>query len=126
MYYSGRAEYQNRTANSVQIRVHWSTSIVANHYNGYGQAVYVYYGDRDIPPYLHLRVGSWPEKGSEVDRSASSVSNWIEIPLNTTGATVVDLGIYLYQCTNNVNDDLTVSKGYDGAHTTLPVKIPAF
>ncbi len=65
--------------------------------------------------------------GSQVSgtRSSSGTTGWITVPLNTTNATSVNVGIYYYQ-TNSNNTDMTANYGEAGLPTTWSMSIPAY
>ena len=75
-------EYQNRTSNSVQVRVVWTNTLTANSYYGYGQ----YFngncngvGTGDI---LINSASEWKSQSSN-ERTKTVTSGWITIPVNT-------------------------------------------
>ncbi len=92
--FSAYAEYQNRTADSVQVRIVWNQTITkaAFGYNQYyfcsfwqnGVAVAVT-GDVQI-----ASTSTWPyysQNGPWHNQTVTAASNWLTIPLNTTDAT---------------------------------------
>ena len=130
MCYTIFAEYQNRTATSVQVKVHCSTNIVGNKRNKYGQKLRVSYGSI-ASEYVHLTAGAWGTKVSYL-RTQNGASEWITIPLNTTNAIELEVGIRLYQI-NSIGDDCTYLVLVDGTviqcdqeNTTLKINIPAY
>lgn len=126
MHYLGYAEFQNRTATSVQVRVHWRTKIRANGYNPYGQKLRVSYGSISND-YFHLnpKIVSWANS-VPYERTQDSITGWINIPLNTTGATTIDLSVYLYQINYDDTIDFTSEGKATGANVVVKVLIPAF
>ena len=100
IYYDVDLQYQNRTANSVQIKVVWTNRILANHYYSYYQAFNVsdiggtgvWKGAGD--DYQIVPGGAW---GNAVnyERSLKKESNWYTVPVHTTGATSLSVrGVY--------------------------------
>lgn len=122
--YSATVQYQNRTANSVQVRVVWTSTIRAYSYTVYGQKFKAYCGSANTGEVQVAGFNAW---GSSVnyDRSSTGTSGWITIPLGTTNATSFNLSIYYYQ-TNSNNTDMTANYGEDGLSTSWSISIPAY
>lgn len=91
--YDVHAEYQNRTADSVQIRLVWKQAINKAQY-GFTQQFYASFwhngtqrantGDVTI-----ATASLWPKNGSWHTGSTTAYSNWITVSLDTTNATTV-------------------------------------
>lgn len=117
--YAVKAEYRNRTATSVQVRLVWTNSIVAYHYFGYSQNFYSSFwvngknvgntGNVTIAP-SSLWAGS-----SNSARSTTKYSAWVTIPLNTTDSVSV-----------NVSSDWWDGAGNRGSWNKKYLSIPAF
>ncbi|MBR7132055.1 MAG: InlB B-repeat-containing protein [Clostridia bacterium] len=96
--YSVNAEYQNRTANSVQVRLVWTQSINRAAY-GYTQKFYASFwhnGDRKgaTGDVIIATASTWPwysSSGPWHTGSVTAYSGWVTIPLTTTNATTVSV-----------------------------------
>lgn len=122
--YSARVEYANRTANSVQIRVCWTSTMHKYSYTVYGQRVNATAGgitaSADVVPF-----NTWRSAVS-YDRSSGEVATgWITVPVNTTNATTIPVSIYYYQFNSN-NLDMNKYNGESAVSTTWNVSIPAY
>ena len=121
--YAFRAEYQNRTANSVQVRVVWTSYLKAYNYTSYGQNIRI-----DSPVgsgnTQFLGFNSWGS-GVNYNREATGYSNWITVSLNTTNATSVWLQVYYFQ-TNSNGTDMTANYGCYGGSYGISANIPAY
>lgn len=121
MLYSAVIEHQNRTANSVQIRVKW-TATLNNGYNSMAQWFRASVGSVSTGNVRVVAQGVWSSQASS--RSATAYSDWITVPLSTTNATSVNLDVYYYQANYN-GTDLTPS-GYSHLSTTWSIALPAY
>lgn len=122
--YSARVEYANRTANSVQIRVCWTSTMHKYSYTVYGQRVNVTAGGTTTSADV-VAFNTWRSAVS-YDRSSGEVATgWITVPVNTTNATTVPVGIYYYQFNSN-NLDMNKYNGESAVSTTWNVSIPAY
>lgn len=89
-------QYQKRTANSVQVRVVWTNTILAGHSYSYYQAfnvsdingIDVY--DRD---YQIVADGAWASK-SDSTRSSTAYSIWYTIPVSSKATSLTVRGVY--------------------------------
>ncbi len=98
MDYTVKAEYKNRTANSVQVRVIWTNTLLAMQYFEYrqdfkGSAGGVSFGTVNIAP--AERWEAWS------DSSKTAYSSWVTVPLSTTDSTSVSLSGSWYDGTGN-------------------------
>ena len=122
--YSARIEYQNRTADSVQIRVVWTASISGKGaYNNYGQWFRATCGSSGTGNVQVVKQGTWGSASSNT-RSGTATSGWIKIPLNTTNATTIKLSVYYYQANYN-GTDITPSYA-DNMSCSWEIPIPAY
>lgn len=121
--YSAKIEYRNRTANSVQVRVIWTSTIAAYNYNSYGQVYTATIGSTSKTTTVNS-YGTWKNSTSSA-RSSTGTSDWITVSLNTTNATTVSLGINYYQVNSN-GTNMTQYYGAYGYSTTWTVNIPAY
>ncbi len=122
--YSARVEYQNRTANSVQIRISVTSTIQANGYNTYGQRFSATVGSVGTGAVTICSAGTWSNSFSSA-RSATGTSGWITVPINTTNATSVSVSMYYYQVNYN-GTDMTANYGAGGISTSWTINIPAY
>ena len=121
--YSFRAEYQNRTKNSVQVRIVWTSTMKAYNYCSYGQNL------RIISPVnsgntQFIGYGTW-SSGVNYDRNATGTTDWVTISLNTTNKTSVGLQVYYFQ-TNSQGTDMTAYYDAYGGNYGITVNIPAY
>lgn len=122
--YSATIEYQNRTANSVQIRVSLASTIAAWNYTVYGQRFTASVGSVSTGVVQVNAAGTW-KNSTGSDRTSSATSGWITVPLSTTGATSVNLSVYYYQVNYN-NLDMNKYDGTAALNTTWAIPIPAY
>lgn len=121
--YSARIEYQNRTANSVQIRVIWTSTIAAYNYNTYGQIYTATIGSTTKSATV-ASFGAWKNSSSSA-RSSTGTTDWITVSLNTTNATTASVRINYYQVNSN-GTNMTQHYGAYGYSSTWTVNIPAY
>ncbi len=122
--YSAQIEYRNRTANSVEIRVIWKSTIKAGYYNVYGQNFKFSAGSANSGTVKVAGFNTWKNESSS-DRTSTGTSEWITIPLNTTNATSIDLQIYYWQ-TNSNGLDMYKYDGTPCVNSTWTINIPAY
>ena len=116
--YNVRAEYQNRTSNSVQIRLVWDQSIYLAAY-GYEQKFYASFwhngaNKANTGDVIIASASKWPFGSSWHTGSTTAYSGWITVPLDTTNATSVVVNCDWWS---------SVDRGYWGDKT---VSIPAY
>ena len=121
--YSAKIEYRNRTANSVQVRVVWTSTIAAYNYCSYGQMCTATIGSASKTATVNA-FGTWKNSSSSA-RSSTGTTDWITVSLNTTNATTASLGINYYQVNSN-GTNMTQYYGAYGYSTTWTVNIPAY
>ena len=121
--YSATVQYQNRTANSVQLRVKWTGEIETAGWTTYGQNFTASVGSVSTGTVRVVDFREWNTAGTA--RSSTGTSGWITVPLNTTNATSVKMSIYYFQ-TNSNDTDMTKYYGEDGLSTTWTISIPAY
>ena len=124
MWYSATVSYRNRTATSVQLCVMWTTSIKAYGYNSYGQRFQASVGSVGTGDVVLSSYGTWKNSSSS-ERSVTCTSSWITVPLNTTDATSVTMGIYYYQVNSN-GTDMTKYYGEAGLNLSWTIYLPAY
>ncbi len=123
MKYSAKVEHQNRTANSVQIRVVWTTTLVSG-YDVYSQKFSGSCNGVSIPSTTVVAFNDWQTQSSS-SRSKSGTSSWVTIPLATTGPSSLTINVSYYQ----YNSNGTNMYNYEGAArvvTEWTVPIPAY
>ena len=94
--FNAKAEYRNRTANSVQVRIVWTQSIKSAAY-GYAQTFYVSFwhdgqNKGNTGGVLIAEASKWPyysASGPWHTDSVTAYSGWVTIPVNTTAATTL-------------------------------------
>ncbi|MGN1154704.1 MAG: leucine-rich repeat protein, partial [Agathobacter sp.] len=85
--YVAYAEYQNRTANSVQVRIRWVNTITANTYFGYGQYFTGNIAGTSTGEVTICTNSTWASSSSS-SRSATAYSGWITVSVPATQRTV--------------------------------------
>lgn len=121
--FSVNAEYQNRTANSVQVRIVW-TQTITNAAYGYNQYFYcsLWHNGTNMANTGSVKIAStstWPyysSSGPWHNGSVTAYSSWITISLNTTDATTVGVAC----------DWWTESSSQSGSWSGVNISIPAY
>ncbi len=121
--YSAVIEYRNRTANSVEIRVKFTSTITKGWYTVYGQRFNFSIGSNKSGTLEIVPFNTW-KNISSANRSLTKTSAWMTVPLSTAAATTVSLKIYYWQV-NSGGTDMTANYDYHGINTTWTVDIPA-
>ena len=121
--YSAVIEYRNRTADSIEIRVKWTTTIKKGSWTRYGQNFNFTLGSAKSENIKVLSFDSWKNTSSSA-RSSTGTSAWITVPLNTASATTLNMKIYYWQ-TNSNNVDMYKYDGTECVNTTWTLNIPA-
>ena len=128
--YVATIEHQNRTADSVQIRIRWDATLQPKDghtsYNSYSQRFSGSVGSVSTGVVVLTQYGAWKEK-VKYERSASVTSDWITVPLNTTEQTTLDLYLHYWQANSN-GTDMTNYPGVNTSciKTTWSIAIPAY
>ena len=120
--FSVNGEWQNRTANSVQVRIVWTQTITGGYF-GYNQEFNaefwhndVFYGNTG-----NVRIAStstWPYSKRPNSGSVTAYSDWITVPLNTTNQTSV-----IVKCVWSTGSNDGKPKGSWG---NTPIVVPAY
>ncbi len=120
--FDAKAEYRNRTANSVEIRIVWTQSIKGAMF-GFNQYFYcsLWHNGVNKANTGNVKIAStttWPynTNGTYYTGSRTVYSSWIKVPLTTTGATTV-----VVNC-----DWWTQNNGNQGSWSNKVVNIPAY
>ena len=121
--YSAKAEYQNRTASSVQVRIVW-TQTINNAAFGYNQYFYcsLWHNGENEGNTGNVKIAStstWPyysSSGPWHSGSVTAYSSWVTIPLDTTGTTTVDVAC----------DWWTQNQDISGSWSNKNISIPAY
>ena len=85
--YSAYTEFQNRTANSIQIRIVWTNTMKKNSWYGYAQYFTGNIGGISTGEVQIASSSLW-NSGTSSDRTATVTSNWITVPVSATQRTV--------------------------------------
>lgn len=120
IFYDVDLQYQNRTANSVQIRVVWTNKILSGYKYSYFQAfnvsgisgIDVYYCN-GLPDCQIVGTGEWGSVASW-ERSKTACSQWFTIPVSSNATTLSVYGVYW-------RDGQNYAPGY-----TYYINIPAY
>ena len=117
-------EYRNRTSESIEIRIRWTTTILTST-GWYINSDHLTLGVGAIKSeeYLIIPRDTWPEY-SNAPRSKSGITGWFTIPLNTIDSTTIDLDIYYCQ-KNEHGSDMTKLYGWSGVKAVWTLDIPA-
>ncbi|MBR2381084.1 MAG: hypothetical protein IKA84_01140 [Clostridia bacterium] len=121
--YSAVIEYRNRTANSVEIRVRWTTTIAKYYYTRYGQMYNFTINSAKSSNVKVLSFDSWKSSSSSA-RSSTGTSEWMTVYLNTASATAISMQIYYWQFNSN-NLDMYKYDGTECVNKTWTLNIPA-
>lgn len=80
-------EYQNRTANSIQVRAVWTNTFVSsNGRYGYGQYFNAICGDSNTGSVTICNSSTWTSSYTGT-RTQTAYSGWLTVPVNTTNQT---------------------------------------
>lgn len=122
---SAEVQYQNRTANSVQLRI-IMTITCKNGRNGYAHKLFGTCGNVSIPTTVIVKAGAWSTSSTST-RSSSGTTSWFTVPLTTTGQTSASLNVKVHLFDGST--DLNVSqpkKDWAKLEQTWSVAIPAY
>ena len=87
------AEYQNRTATTVQVRIKWTNTLTANTYYGYAQSFNVSIGDSSFVDYSICSASTWSSSSSSA-RTVTAYSGWVTVPVSATQTSVSACGSF--------------------------------
>ena len=127
MWYNVTLQYQNRTANSVQVRIVWKTTIQSYGYDVYRQS---YSGTVtgssavSIPQVTVVAFNEW-KTGTSGDKSKTGTSSWVTVPLSTMDKTTVSVHVEYYQYNSNGLNMYNYS-GVSRVDETWTMNIPAY
>ncbi len=85
--YSVKAEYQKRTANSVQVRLVWTNTLKANYKYGYTQGFKATIGGVDTGIVTIASSSLWSSSAT-YDRTATAYSEWKTISVGTSQSSI--------------------------------------
>lgn len=125
MTYGVTVEYRNRTADSVEIRVTWGTTIAAYNYNSYGQQFTATIGGVSTGTVVINSYGNPWKSAVSYARTDTASSGWVKVTGLSTSTTSVSMYVYYWQ----VNSQGTnMSKYYGAAYvdTTWSIAIPTY
>ena len=123
-------ESKNRTADSVEVRVVGTVSMVQStptKHSDYGHRMRVYVGGEYY--YVDIvKFGTTFSGGGTVgvDRSATADTGWIKVALNSTEQTEISADIYIYQTSYNGSDMSEAPYYFSNASFRLASVIPAY
>ena len=122
--YSAEIQYQNRTADSVQVRVMMTLTRNADStYSAYRHTFFGSIGEVSVPSTTVVPFNAWRNKSS-TDLSRTGTSNWVTVPLTTTGPASLTLHIELWQY--NSSGTKMTSTDFARINTNWTVAIPAY
>ena len=81
--YSVQAQYQNRTASTVQIRLVWNQTITRSSYYGYAQYFYASCGGQNTGNVTIASSSTWSGSSSSA-RTVTAYSGWMTVPVSAT------------------------------------------
>lgn len=81
--YSVQAQYQNRTASTVQIRLVWNQTITRSSYYGYAQYFYASCGGQNTGNVTIASSSTWSSSSSSA-RTVTAYSGWMTVPVSAT------------------------------------------
>ena len=87
------AEYQNRTASTVQVRIKWVNTLTANTYYGYAQSFNASIGGSSYVDYSICSASTWNSLSSSA-RSVTAYSNWVTVSVSATQTSVSASGSF--------------------------------
>lgn len=110
-------EYRNRTANSVEIRSHFTNTLKPKYYYGYDHFYNASFNGWNTANTGEVRLGTGALWGGWVnyERSNTGSSEWVEVPLTTTNQVNVE-----FRC------DYWGWDGTNGTITPTNILIPAY
>lgn len=122
--YSAVIEYRNRTPNSVEVRIVWTTTLGKKYIDPYSQH---FKFSVDGESSGTVNVASFGKWGSAVnyDRSETATSPWVKVSLDSKGAETIDLKVYYWQA-NKKGDNISNGVYADSLSATWTIEIPAY
>ena len=116
--YSVNAEYQNRTANSVQVRIVWTQTIKSAMF-GYNQFFYcsMWHNGTNRGNTGNVKIAStstWPAHGTSHTGSVTVSSGWVTVSLDTTNATQVSIACDWW------TEGISQSGSWSGKNISIP------
>lgn len=85
--YSVQAQYQNRTASTVQIRLVWNQTITKGAYYGYSQYFNASCGGQSTGNVTIATSSTWASSSSSA-RTVTAYSGWMTVPVSATDTSV--------------------------------------
>lgn len=120
--YSAKIEYRNRTADSIEIRVTWTTTRT-NGWTSYGQNVKLSIGSVTSGTIQLVSYNGWGQNSS--NKTATKDTGWMTVALDTSAATTIGLKVQYWQTNSNGNDMSNSSDPTKALNTTWTLDIPA-
>lgn len=121
--YSAEIQYQNRTANSVQIRIVFTLTRNTSTYTQYRHTAYGSCSGVNIPSVNVVPFNAW-KSASSSDTKRTGTTGWATIPLTTTGQTSLSVKIECWQY--NSSGTKMTSSDYARLNKTVTMSIPAY
>ena len=121
--YTAKIEYRNRTADSIEIKITWTTTRT-NGWTSYGQNVKLSVGSVTSGTINLVSFNGWGQNSS--NKTSTKDTGWMTVSLNTRDATTIGLKVQYWQ-TNSNGADMSNSS-YDptkAINTTWTLDIPA-
>lgn len=116
--YSAEMQYQNRTANSVQVRFVWTNTLQKNGYDGYSLRLNTSCNGVSGGTATITSTSTWNNAAS-YDRSQTVTTDWMTVPVDAT-TTYVKTEIYWYHA-NYYGTQVSGTSSYsDWWHFTIP------
>lgn len=121
--YSAEIQYQNRTADSVQIRIVFTLTRNTSTYTQYRHTAYGSCGGVNISSVNVVPFNAW-KSASSTDTKRTGTTSWATIPLTTTGQTTLSVKVECWQY--NSGGTKMTSSDYARVSKTVTVSIPAY
>ena len=121
--YTAKIEYRNRTADSIEIKITWTTTRT-NGWTSYGQNVKLSIGSVTSGTINLVSFNGWGQNSS--NKTSTKDTGWMTVSLNTRDATTIGLKVQYWQ-TNSNGVDMS-NNSYDptkAINTTWTIDIPA-
>ena len=125
MTYGVTVEYRNRTADSVEIRVTWGTTIAAYNYNAYGQRFTATIGGVSTGTVVINNYGNAWKSAVSYARTDTAYSGWVKVTGLSTSTTSVSMYVYYWQV-NSQGTNMTKYYGAAGIEKTWSIAIPTY
>lgn len=85
--YSVTAEYRNRTANTVEVKLNWTQTIAKNYYYGYAQYFTPTIGGTTLSQITLCSSSTWSSSSTSA-RSVTKSTDWVTVAIGATSSNV--------------------------------------